>query len=178
MKINDSQRLSFGFMGEGDEALFYELDQDAEVMRYINGGKASTMIDIINVTIPRLMSYRNVETGWGIYSVFVSQTNEYIGWILVRPMDFFGDTPEFDNLEIGWRFKASSWGKGYATEAAQAIMDGIGEQTDIERFSAIALEDNEASIKIMKKLGMEYVKTDIHKDPLGDLEVVFYEVSV
>ncbi len=40
------------------------------------------------------------------------------------------------------------------------------------------MEDNLASIHVMKKLGMKYVKTAIHKDPLGDDEVVYYQMLV
>jgi RimJ/RimL family protein N-acetyltransferase len=37
---------------------------------------------------------------------------------------------------------------------------------------------NAASINIMKKLGMSYIKTDIHRDPLGDEEVVYYTLEI
>ena len=46
MKINNSARLSYALITEDDAELLYQLDQDPEVMRYINGGKISSMTDI------------------------------------------------------------------------------------------------------------------------------------
>ena len=165
-------------MTKDDADLFFELDQDTEVMRYINGGKVSTMEDVINVLIPRLESYINTELGWGIWRVSLRGTDEFIGWILIRPMYFFSDQVELDNLELGWRFKQNTWGKGFATEAAISIRDALIAKGGISKLSAIAFEDNLASTSIMKKLGMIFLKKDLHKDPLGDNELVYYEMSV
>jgi len=176
MYIADSSRLSFALMTRQDAELLFELDQDPEVMKYINGGKKSTMQDIQDVFIPRLESYHNPEQGWGLWKVMLTSEQRFIGWILVRPMHFFSDHPQWHDLEVGWRFKRDSWGKGYASEAAKAVCDVLAEQAEVEKISAVAVEDNLASIGIMQKLGMQYVKTDIHKDPLGDITAVYYSM--
>jgi len=178
MKIANSERLQFELMTEQDAELFFELDQDPEVMRYINGGKMTSMEDVLNISIPRMKSYTNENLGWGQWKVSVLDTNEFIGWVLVRPVDFFSDKPQFDNLELGWRFKQMTWGKGYATEAAKSIALAVSQAASVNKISAIALEGNLASTKIMTKLGMKYIKTYLHTDPLGDIEAVYYEKSV
>ncbi len=93
-------------------------------------------------------------------------------------MDFFNENTQWNNLELGWRFFKKNWGCGYATEAAKAIMNTLKKSPKVYRFSAIAMEENLASIHIMKKLGMKFIKKDLHKDPLGDLEVVYYEYVI
>jgi RimJ/RimL family protein N-acetyltransferase len=178
LSINPSERLCYQMMTKHDAELFVELDQNPEVMRYINGGKTSTMDDVLNVLIPRLESYLNIEKGWGIWSVRLRDSGEFIGWVLIRPMDFFSEHVAFDNLELGWRFKEHTWGQGFATEAAKSIRDALIAKGGITKLSAIALEGNNASFIIMEKLGMHYLKTGIHKDPLGDEEVVYYEMNV
>lgn len=177
VKVNNSQRLSFKLMDKKDANLLYELDQDPDVMRYINGGKISSMEEVLNVYIPRMESYTNIDKGWGLWKVRELESDSFIGWVLVRPMKFFDDNVELDNLELGWRFKQSSWGKGYATESASAIKEALITEGSITTLSALAFAENLASIKIMKKLGMKYLKTDIQKDPLGDIKVEFYEMS-
>ncbi|WDE14147.1 GNAT family N-acetyltransferase [Thalassomonas haliotis] len=177
MKITNSKRLNFALMTSNDAQLLFDLDQDAEVMRYINGGKISSMQEIRDIYIPRMQSYTNEPLGWGLWKVEVTQTNEFIGWVLVRPMDFFTDHPQYNNLELGWRFMQKAWGKGYATEAAQSITRAIAEQTQVKYFSAIAMEDNAGSINIMKKLGMAFLKKELHQDPLGDMEAVYYQTN-
>lgn len=174
MEIPDTQRLTFALIGESDTQLLFDLDQDPEVMRFINGGKPTSMEDIKNKMLPRLTSYTHPEKGWGMWKVTVKDSNAFIGWILVRPMDYFSESPQWKNLELGWRFKQSSWGKGYATEAAQQIMDSLFTEQEIDSVCAIADVDNHASTNIMKKLGMKYVKTYLHHDPLFTEEVVYY----
>ena len=177
LKIDDSERLRYALMGPQDADLLFELDQDPAVMKYINGGHCTTMQEVHEVFLPRMAAYTNVEKGWGLWRVNRLDTDEYIGWVLVRPMDFFGDAVKWDDWELGWRLKQNSWGHGFATEAARQIMAALAAQPTVNRFSAIAMEDNTASISIMKKLGMVFIKKDIHKDPLGDEEVVYYSME-
>ncbi len=176
-KIENSERLQFELMTRKHADLLFELDQDPEVMRFINGGKPSTREEIETKYLPRMESYTTPEKGWGIWGVWLTQSNEFIGWILIRPMHFFDEARNDDDLELGWRFKRSSWGKGYATEAAQAVVKAL-ESNGVQQISALAVEKNGASINVMKKLGMEFVKTGLHKDPLGDAVLVHYSRKI
>lgn len=178
MNVVDSPRLSFALMDEQDADLLFDLDQDVEVMRYINGGKTTSRQAIQEVFLPRLAQYRNPEKGWGLWKLTVTETGQYIGWLLVRPMDFFSDEPRWTDWELGWRLFRSAWGHGYATEAASHLMQVLAKTQAVTHFSAIAMPGNAASIKVMQKLGMSYQKTAIHRDPLGDEEVVYYQMPV
>ncbi|MEM6511022.1 MAG: GNAT family N-acetyltransferase [Pseudomonadota bacterium] len=166
-------RLSFRLMDENDAELLYELDNDPEVMKHLTRGKVSTMQGIKEVFIPRLNAYRNEQKGWGLWQVNIIESNEFIGWVLVRPMGFF-EQPDFSDLEIGWRFKKMSWGKGYASEAALAIAKAVSEPEEVKSLSATALKDNLGSIKVMEKLGLKFVKNYTHKDEQGELPAVLY----
>ena len=178
LHVPNSERLTYRFLTPNDAGLLFELDQDTEVMKYINGGTMSTMDDINNVMLPRMASYANPIKGWGLWGVFTQNDKAFIGWVLVRPMDFFSDSPKSHDLELGWRFKRTSWGKGYGTEAAIAVKGALAATQQMTHFSAIAFPDNQGSINIMKKLGMTYIKTDIHCDPLGNEEVVYYQQKI
>ena len=128
----------------------------------------------IDIYFPK---YANQEKGWGLWKVNIKETEEFIGWILVRPMDFFNDDndTQWHNLELGWRFKQSSWGKGYATEAANALVEQFALMPEYTCISAIAVKENLGSIAVMEKLGMRFVKEYMHSDPLGDIPAVYYE---
>ena len=180
VQISDSARLSFRLLDQHDGALLFELDQDEAVMKYINGGRRSSMADINDRMLPRMMAYRNPAKGWGLWQVCQKATAQtptatYLGWVLVRPMGFFSTTPKLDNLELGWRFKQACWGQGFASEAALAVLTELAKQPGIRSFSAIAVPDNQASIAVMKKLGMQFVRQGLHADPTGDIEAVFYQ---
>ena len=172
-----SSRLNYSFITEKDIDDLYQLDQDPAVMKYLNGGKPTTMEEKHTVFLPRMAKYANKEKGWGLWKVNIKESGEFIGWILVRPMHFFNDETdtEWHNLELGWRFKQSSWGKGYATEAANALVEQIALMPEYTHISAIALKENVGSIGVMEKLGMTFVKEYMHNDPLGDIPAVYYE---
>jgi len=178
IKIPDSARLRFRLMGPNDAQALWELDQDPEVMHFLNGGNPTSMEMINSVFIPRMQSYSNTSKGWGIWQVLDKVTNEYLGWVLVRPMVFFTDNPNFTDLELGWRFFKKTWGKGYATEAAIAIKDTVSKQADVLHVSALAVENNIGSIKVMEKIGMRFVRKYDHKDPIGDFIAVHYQMPV
>ena len=173
MHITDSARLSYHYITESDADFLWQLDQDELVMKYINGGKKSSKEDIQNIFIPRVQAFSNFAFGWGLWRVEKLDDGESIGWILVRPFGFFTQHPETDNIELGWRFKQSSWGKGYATEAASTVKEALYE-IGVEKFSAIANPDNAASINIMKKLGMSFSHELEYKDKIFDETVVVY----
>jgi RimJ/RimL family protein N-acetyltransferase len=178
MKINNSARLSYQLVDESDSEFLFQLDQDPEVMRYINGGVMTTREDITTSSIPRLNTYKDVDRGWGLWKVTVITTQKEIGWILVRPMDFFSDNPIWHDIELGWRFFQATWGKGYASEAAIQVQQALAKQPENKIFSAVAMHGNNGSVGVMKKMGMEYIKSYTHSDSqLGDLDVVLYRME-
>ncbi|GEK53433.1 GNAT family N-acetyltransferase [Pseudoalteromonas espejiana] len=180
MKMNTpvTKRLNFQLMNEHDWPLLFELDQDSAVMKYINRGIPTTQEQIKTIGIPRMLAYRNENKGWGLWKVTLKEDNAFIGWVLLRPMHFFTQTPDFSDIEIGWRFKQASWGYGYATEAATALCNELAKQPDIKTITAIAIAQNAGSIKVMQKLGMVFVKSYAHTDEHGNLEAVMYSKNL
>lgn len=165
-------------MNSEDAYALWEIDQDAEVMHFLNGGTPSSMATIKETFLPRMQAYRNPEQGFGIWQVSDKITQEYLGWVLARPMSFFTDKPDLSDIELGWRFFKKAWGKGYATEAALAIKNTLANQANIQFFSALAVEDNIASINVMKRIGMKFIKKYDHQDPIGDFIAVHYQMSL
>ena len=53
--------------------------------------------------------------------------------------------PEFGETEVLWALHPDAWGKGYATEVAQASLDYGFETLGLGLIFAIALPDNVAS---------------------------------
>ncbi|MED4453097.1 GNAT family N-acetyltransferase [Metabacillus fastidiosus] len=71
--------------------------------------------------------------------------------------------------ELAYWVGKNYWGNGYATEAARAIMNFGFEELILNRIWATALSKNPASIKVMKKVGMEIEGT--LKQPILQAEV-------
>lgn len=173
--IPDSARLRYRLMDERDAPLWFELDQDPEVMRFLNDGKPTTWEDLERHLVPRTTAFTDRAKGLGLWEVREKESGEYLGWVLVRHYRFDSPLREDDNLELGWRLKRHCWGRGIATEAAGTLIEVFRRDPAIRVFSALADPANLASIGVMKKLGMRYIDARVHHTPMRDYTCVYYE---
>ena len=65
-------------------------------------------------------------------------------------------------VDIGWRLNSQSWGKGYATEGAQACLNYGFNQLHLKSIISIAPKINIPSENIMKRIGMKKVQEFKH----------------
>ncbi len=82
------------------------------------------------------------------YAVESRQTGELMGNFAVR-IDRF-------KAEIGYVLAAKYWGKGYATEAAGAVIAQLFKNRGIFRVSAVCDTANRASARVLTKAGMRF----------------------
>lgn len=101
--------------------------------------------------------------------MFLKETHEFIGWAGLLYL------PEFDKVDIGYRFKKEYWGNGYATEAARAIIDHGFNVLGLDLIIAIALPENKASIRIMEKVGMMFDKRAPYDEVIR--EAIWYKLD-
>jgi RimJ/RimL family protein N-acetyltransferase len=78
---------------------------------------------------------------------------------------------EADALELGYTIFEPHRGRGYATEAAQALMDWAATEKGVRKFIASVAPHNDPSLAIVKKLG--FVQTGEQWDEEDGLELVF-----
>jgi len=57
---------------------------------------------------------------------------------------------------IGWGIHPALWGRGYAAEAARAVLRFTFEELKAHRVMAACHADNLASVRVMEKLGMKF----------------------
>ena len=62
-------------------------------------------------------------------------------------------------MDVGFALLPSFWSKGYAFEAASAVMVHARKELGIQRIVAITSPDNHGSIKVLAKLGLRYERT-------------------
>ncbi len=63
--------------------------------------------------------------------------------------------PLGDHVEMGWRFNRSTWGNGYATEAARAAIKDAFQRVGLPLIYAYTAPDNFRSQAVMRKLHLE-----------------------
>ncbi len=90
----------------------------------------------------------------GKFLIFEKTTHEFVG---TCGGDFF----EYEGkkqVELGYRMMLSQWGKGFATEAAKALVDYLLHDLNIDVVNGFALHQNHQSLRILEKIGMKYQK--------------------
>jgi RimJ/RimL family protein N-acetyltransferase len=64
--------------------------------------------------------------------------------------------PARTEVELGYRFRPDTWGQGFATEGAAALLaDALG-RPEVVRVYAHALLSNRGSIRVLEEIGMTY----------------------
>ena len=72
-----------------------------------------------------------------------------------------GFAPVKDYIDLGYRFAQSVWGRGFATEAASAVIAfGFTEQ-GFDEIVGLTHPDNYASINVLEKLGFSYLRDEL-----------------
>lgn len=146
-------RLRLRRFNAADVQCLYELDNDPEVMRYINGGTPTPCEIIRDEVLPVFMRWDEAFALGGFWLAQERDTGEFVGWFSLRPT---GAT--IDEVALGYRLRRAMWGKGYATEAVRALIArGFGEW-GICRVVATTYEKNKASRRVMEKIGMQFVR--------------------
>ncbi|HXY71215.1 MAG TPA: GNAT family N-acetyltransferase [Actinomycetota bacterium] len=127
---------------------------DPEVMRYVGEGEAvgKTRTESEHILTELIAEYDR--WGYGLWAVTTDGENDGrpIGWCGLIEWELGGVT----EVEVAYLFGRPYWGKGYATEAARAVRDyGVG-PVGRTRLVSLVYPDNDASLRVVEKLGMRY----------------------
>jgi RimJ/RimL family protein N-acetyltransferase len=93
-------------------------------------------------------SYRR--HGFGLYLATLGEDGTPIGMCGLVKREGLAD------VDVGFAFRARYWSRGYAAEAARAVLVYGRESLNIKRIVAIAAPDNRASIAVLQKVGLEF----------------------
>src|SRR5215470_12786634 len=103
------------------------------------------------------------ERGFAMWAVDVKDDG-FAGQCGLYPAD--GDGPE---VELAYHFNESSWNKGFATEAANAVLDYAFGPVGLTRVIAFVMPENAASCRVAEKIGMRLEAEGITAHELADL---------
>ena len=150
-----------------------DLNGDVEVMRHLTGGIPLSPDLVRNQILPMFLRLHVETPDFGYWAVIEKCTGDFIGWFQFRPKN----SPE-SGVELGYRLKRSAWNKGYATEGARTlIVKGIGE-LGVKRIFAKAMVSNVASIRVMEKAGLSFVRDYLEPEfPIGQQSAVIYGLT-
>ena len=137
----------------------FDIYGDPRVTRWLQGDADGS----IQSTQERLQRYcERCGNGLGVWAVVEKAIDRAIGSILLIPLPN-SDKTDSGKIEIGWHFRPASWGYGYATEAANALLQYGFQNLELATIYAVTTPDNIRSQRVMTRLGMQALGfTDDH----------------
>ena len=152
----DTERLTLRRFTAADAGLLIELDSDPAVMRYLTGGEPTAPETIRERDLPGILAgYEKWGGNFGLFAAYDKDRGAFVGWFFLRPEP--GGPP--DEAELGYRLRRAEWGKGYATEGSRALLGKAFAELGVRVVWAETMCVNEASRKVMEKLGMTVTDT-------------------
>lgn len=152
----ETARLILRPVGLTDLDGLCRLNADPEVMRFILDGSTLDHEE----TAARLAAMHGhwQEHGYGIFGLRWQPTGEFVGWAGLATPTFLPEV--MPAVEIGWRLLHHWWGRGLATEAARDVLRFAFDDIGLDRLLSIRHVDNDASGRVMEKLGFQaYLRT-------------------
>ena len=143
-QIAETERLILREFSQQDAKNLYLLNSDPEVVRFTG----DVAFESVQEAAQFIETYSEYEFhGFGRWSLLDKVTGEYLGFCGLRR------DPTTREVDLGFRLLKSAWGKGFAYEAACEAIEIGAQQYGVRLFVANAMRDNQASIKLLERLG-------------------------
>jgi len=151
LRVLDTERLTLRHLASSDDAFILELLNDPDWVRYI-GDRGVRNLEDARAYIQKgpMAMYRRY--GLGLYLVVQKVSGAPIGMCGLLKRDALPDA------DIGFAFLPGYRGRGYALEAARAVIDDAVGRLGLARILALVSPGNESSERLLGKLGMRFEK--------------------
>lgn len=156
-----TERLVLRMWQPNDRTAFAAMNSDPEVMEFfpstLTAEASDAFVDRIEAGF--------AANGYGLWATATRSGGDFIGFVGLSAFrdDEPTPLPFAPGVEIGWRLARAAWGKGYAPEAALAVLGlGFGE-IGLEEIVSFTAAVNQRSRRVMEKIGM-------HRDEGDDFD--------
>ena len=129
-----------------DAADLLRVFAEPDVVRYWSGGAWTDIVQAEAMIAEARQAYR--DGGLARYAIALADTNRLIGICNLR-----GFFEQNRRCELGYALGRAYWGQGFAAEALEALLDHAFHVLDINRIEADIDPRNEASARLLEKLG-------------------------
>ena len=115
-----------------------------EVTRWLGGSPSIPSAELV----ARWAAVSAADDRFGCWAIEPLDGRPVAGTVLFKPLP-----NGVGEVEVGWHLHPDSWGHGYATEAARAVIDR-GFALGLPEVYAVVRPGNEASLAVCRRLGM------------------------
>jgi ribosomal-protein-alanine N-acetyltransferase len=164
MILFSSQRLYVQPYTAADAAIFFQLNGDAEVMKYIREPKTKAESDAF---LQENLEFYKQHPGLGRFAVFTKDTHEFAGSFSLLSIT------ETEDIHLGYALLFPLQGLGLATELVKASLPYVFKTINRPTVKALTLEENAGSQNVLKKCGFVFTGTTIQEET----EVMVFELK-
>ncbi len=151
MKIVETERLLLRHLNTDDAEFVLTLLNEPSFLHYI-GDKGVRTVQEARLYIANVVMASYEQQGFGLYLIALQDTPIPIGMCgLVK-------REGLDDVDIGYALLPAFWSKGYAVEAAAAVLKYGREVLGLPQIVAITSPDNDSSMRVLEKLGLKFAK--------------------
>lgn len=145
----ETERLKLRQFLLADAPFILTLLNEPSFLRYIGDKKVRNLEEAEQYILSGpIASYE--QNGFGLYLVTIKESGIPIGTCgLIK-------RPELDDVDIGFAFLPDFWNQGFASEAAARVLKHGYETLQLKRIVAITSLDNDASIKLLQRMGFAF----------------------
>lgn len=156
MLVLETERLLLRPSTTDDAPFVLTLLNEPSFLRFIGDKKVRNLEDARQYLLNGpIASYER--HGFGLLLVELKDSNIPAGMCGLLKRE------ELPDPDIGFAFIPDYWGKGFAFEAATAVMNDARERLKLNRILALVDPANDASIKLLERLGLSFqrIKDDV-----------------
>jgi ribosomal-protein-alanine N-acetyltransferase len=147
-----TERLTLRPLAVADAPALLEARSDPDVMRYWDWPPQTSVGEIETIIREHAADIGEGAVLW--WAVALAPDGPAIGECDLSELD-----RHHRRAELGFLFRRSVWGKGYAREAAEAVIAYAFGPLGLERLGARVHAGNEASCRLLMRLGFAYEGT-------------------
>ena len=147
--VVSTDRLALRHLTEADADFILRLLNEPSFLEFVGDKGVRTVEDArAYINDGPVESYE--KHGFGLYLVELSHDGTPIGMCGLVKRD------SLDDVDVGFALLPEFWSQGYAVEAGQAVLDRGHGVHDLDRIVAITAQHNEASKRVLERLGMVF----------------------
>jgi RimJ/RimL family protein N-acetyltransferase len=157
--VLETRRLKLRTWKPTDREPFARLNSDPKVMEFLPGDLSRQYSDAL---ADRIEAHWN-QRGFGLFAVELLEDGTFVGFTGLAVPSF--EAHFCPCVEIGWRLDSNYWGRGFATEAARAVLHYGFETLRLAQIVSFTVSANLPSRRVMEKLGMTHDPADDFDHP-------------
>lgn len=151
MHAIETPRLTLREMTTADDKFIFSLMNEPAYVQYIGDRGIRTLENARTYILDKFVaSYAKL--GYGLYLVELKHRPAAVG------ICGFVKRDSLEHPDIGFALLHEHWSRGFAFEAARAVLDyGFG-TLKLKTVLGVTLPDNHRSIRLLEKLGLKFQK--------------------